>query len=252
MFIRQIKSAKTTSICVKCRNRIIRYLKGRNISKTCTSENAQKWPGPLSGYRILDMSRVLAGPYCTMILGDLGAEVIKIERPGSGDDTRLWGPPFKGSESVYFLTINRNKKSVAVDIKSERGQDIIRKLATKCDVLVENYIPGKLEQYGLGYQQLQNEAPQLIYCSISGYGQTGPYAKRAGYDVIVSGVAGLMYITGPKGGEPCKVGVAMTDLSTGLYAHGAIMAAILQRQKTGQGQHIDCDLFSTQVCALNL
>ncbi|XP_062595298.1 succinate--hydroxymethylglutarate CoA-transferase-like [Saccostrea cucullata] len=250
MFIRQIKSAKTTSICVKCRNRIIRYLKGRNISKTCTSENAQKWPGPLSGYRILDMSRVLAGPYCTMILGDLGAEVIKIERPGSGDDTRLWGPPFKGSESVYFLTINRNKKSVAVDIKSERGQDIIRKLATKCDVLVENYIPGKLEQYGLGYQQLQNEAPQLIYCSISGYGQTGPYAKRAGYDVIVSGVAGLMYITGPKGGEPCKVGVAMTDLSTGLYAHGAIMAAILQRQKTGQGQHIDCDLFSTQVASL--
>lgn len=182
-----------------------------------------------------------------MILGDLGAEVIKVERPGSGDDTRSWGPPFKGQEAVYFLTVNRNKKSVAVDIKTRKGQNIIRQLASKCDVLVENYIPGKLAQYNLGYDQLKTECPRLIYCSISGYGQTGPYAKRAGYDVIVSGVAGLMHITGPKDGEPCKVGVAMTDLSTGLYAHGAIMAAILQRQKSGQGQHIDCDLFSTQV-----
>ncbi|XP_048741961.2 succinate--hydroxymethylglutarate CoA-transferase-like [Ostrea edulis] len=243
--------ASSKFICVECRKWISLGVIRRTFSqKSDTSENVSKISGPLSGYRILDLSRVLAGPYCTMILGDLGAEVIKVERPGFGDDTRSWGPPFKGPEAVYFLTVNRNKKSVAVDIKSKKGQAIIRQLAGECDVLVENYIPGKLDEYNLGYQQLKTDAPRLIYCSISGYGQTGPYAKRAGYDVIVSGVAGLMHITGPKDGEPCKVGVAMTDLSTGLYAHGAIMAAILQRQTTGQGQHIDCDLFSTQVASL--
>ncbi|XP_022301356.2 succinyl-CoA:glutarate CoA-transferase-like [Crassostrea virginica] len=242
--------SRSNPFCAECRKRIQKWITHRRLSGTCNTKNSSSSTGPLSGYRVLDLSRVLAGPYCTMILGDLGAEVIKIERPGSGDDTRSWGPPFKGSEAVYFLTVNRNKKSVAVDIKTRKGQGIIKKLATKCDVLVENYIPGKLEQYNLGYHQLKSEAPHLVYCSISGYGQTGPYAKRAGYDVIVSGVAGLMHITGPREGEPCKVGVAMTDLSTGLYAHGAIMAAILQRQRTGQGQHIDCDLFSTQVASL--
>nr|XP_022301356.1 succinate--hydroxymethylglutarate CoA-transferase-like [Crassostrea virginica] len=241
---------RSNPFCAECRKRIQKWITHRRLSDTSNTKNSSSSTGPLSGYRVLDLSRVLAGPYCTMILGDLGAEVIKIERPGIGDDTRSWGPPFKGSEAVYFLTVNRNKKSVAVDIKTRKGQDIIKKLATKCDVLVENYIPGKLEQYNLGYHQLKSEAPHLVYCSISGYGQTGPYAKRAGYDVIVSGVAGLMHITGPREGEPCKVGVAMTDLSTGLYAHGAIMAAILQRQRTGQGQHIDCDLFSTQVASL--
>ncbi|KAK3108299.1 hypothetical protein FSP39_005177 [Pinctada imbricata] len=204
--------------------------------------------GILQGIRILDLSRVLAGPYCTMILGDMGAEIIKVEKPG--DDTRSWGPPFCGPESVYFLTVNRNKKSVTIDIRKREGQNLIKRLAQSCDALVENYIPGKLGSYGLGYDDIKKVAPSLVYCSISGYGQTGPYAKRAGYDVIVSGVAGLMHITGPKDGEPCKVGVAMTDLSTGLYAHGAILAAIINRQKTGQGQHIDCNLFSTQVASL--
>lgn len=248
MFCRPVTQTKV--ICVECRKHAVRWVANRRMSEKSDTNSTQRTNGPLSGYRVLDLSRVLAGPYCTMILGDLGAEIIKVERPGSGDDTRSWGPPFKGQEAVYFLTVNRNKKSIAVDIKTRKGQNIIRQLASKCDVLVENYIPGKLAQYNLGYDQLKTECPRLIYCSISGYGQTGPYAKRAGYDVIVSGVAGLMHITGPKDGEPCKVGVVMTDLSTGLYAHGAIMAAILQRQKSGQGQHIDCDLFSTQVASL--
>ncbi|XP_025096338.1 succinate--hydroxymethylglutarate CoA-transferase-like isoform X2 [Pomacea canaliculata] len=185
-----------------------------------------------------------------MILADMGAEVIKIEKPGEGDDTRSWGPPFCGTESAYFFSVNRNKKSVTVNIKQPEGAAIVKQLAHKCDILVENYLPGKLCSMGLGYSQLSRECPHLIYCSITGYGQTGPYAKRAGYDVIVSGVGGLMHITGPKDGEPCKVGVAMTDLSTGLYAHGAIMAAVLLRQKTGKGQHIDCSLLSTQVASL--
>ncbi|XP_052094956.1 succinate--hydroxymethylglutarate CoA-transferase-like [Mytilus californianus] len=220
----------------------------KNHCPYCTE--AQKCNLPLDGLKILDISRILAGPYCTMILGDLGAEIIKVEKPGAGDDTRSWGPPFCGKESVYFLTVNRNKKSIAIDIRTKDGQDLIQKLAKQCDVMVENYIPGKLDQYNLGYKHLNVIAPQLIYCSITGYGQTGPYSKRAGYDVIVSGVGGLMHITGPEDGDPCKVGVAMTDLSTGLYAHGAILAAVLQRQITGRGQHIDCNLFSTQVASL--
>lgn len=220
----------------------------KNHCPYCTE--AQKCNLPLDGLKILDISRILAGPYCTMILGDLGAEIIKVEKPGAGDDTRSWGPPFCGKESVYFLTVNRNKKSIAIDIRTKDGQDLIQKLAKQCDVMVENYIPGKLDQYNLSYKHLNVIAPQLIYCSITGYGQTGPYSKRAGYDVIVSGVGGLMHITGPEDGDPCKVGVAMTDLSTGLYAHGAILAAVLQRQITGRGQHIDCNLFSTQVASL--
>lgn len=206
--------------------------------------------GLLQGVRVLDLSRVLAGPYCTMILGDLGAEIIKVERPVVGDDTRSWGPPFCNSESAYFLSVNRNKKSITVNIKHPEGANIVRQLARVSDVLVENYLPGRLAVMGLGYEQLAAESPGLVYCSITGYGQMGPHASRAGYDVIVSGVGGLMHITGPKDGEPCKVGVAMTDLSTGLYAHGAIMAALLHRQRTGEGQHIDCSLLATQVASL--
>ncbi|XP_061095909.1 succinate--hydroxymethylglutarate CoA-transferase isoform X2 [Conger conger] len=201
---------------------------------------------PLEGIKILDVTRVLAGPFATMILGDLGAEVIKVERPGGGDDTRAWGPPFVGSESAYFLSVNRNKKSIAINMKDPRGVKLILELAEVCDVFVENYLPGKLAQMGLGYEDVRKVAPQLVYCSISGYGQTGPMSHKPGYDSIASAVSGMMHITGPEDGEPVRPGVAMTDLATGLYTHGAIMAALLQRQKSGRGLHIDCNLLSSQ------
>ena len=207
----------------------------------------------LSGVKVLDLSRVLAGPYCTQILGDLGADILKIERPKVGDDTRSWGPPFVGNTSTYFMSINRNKKSVCIDLKSSNGKEIIKQLAKQSDVLVENYLPGKLDEFGLGYEDLKIINPQLIYCSITGYGITGPYATRPGYDVIASSVGGLIHVTGPEDGAPCKTGVALTDLATGLYAHGAIMAALFQRQKTGVGQRISANLLSTQVsCLVNL
>ncbi|XP_045900860.1 succinate--hydroxymethylglutarate CoA-transferase isoform X6 [Micropterus dolomieu] len=215
---------------------------GRWLSHTQTGGNLR----PLDGVRVLDMTRVLAGPFASMILGDLGAEVIKVERPGAGDDTRAWAPPFVGTESAYFLSINRNKKSISVDLKHPRGAHIIQELAGVCDVLVENYLPGKLQQMGLGYEQLSRVNPQLIYCSISGYGQTGPQSQSPGYDSIASAVSGMMHITGPEDGEPVRPGVAMTDLATGLYAHGAVMAALLQRHKSGRGVHIDCNLLSSQ------
>ncbi|XP_049912615.1 succinate--hydroxymethylglutarate CoA-transferase isoform X4 [Epinephelus moara] len=220
---------------------------GRRLSDTQTGGNLR----PLEGVTVLDLTRVLAGPFATMILGDLGAEVIKVERPGAGDDTRAWGPPFVGAESTYFLSVNRNKKSISVDLKHPRGAAVIQELAGVCDVLVENYLPGKLHQMGLGYEQLSRVNPQLIYCSISGYGQTGPRSQSPGYDSIASAVSGMMHITGPEDGEPVRPGVAMTDLATGLYAHGAIMAALLQRQKTGRGVHIDCNLLSSQVSCLS-
>ncbi|MED6239615.1 hypothetical protein ATANTOWER_008679, partial [Ataeniobius toweri] len=220
-------------------------------SRRWRSDTHTGTPRPLEGVRVLDLTRVLAGPFATMILGDLGAEVIKVERPGGGDDTRAWGPPFVSSESVYFLSINRNKKSIAVDLKHLRGAEIIQQLAGVCDVLVENFLPGKLPQMGLGYAELSRVNPRLIYCSISGYGQTGPQAQSPGYDSIASGVSGMMHITGPEDGEPVRPGVAMTDLATGLYAHGAIMAALLQRLKTGRGVHIDCNLLSSQVSCLS-
>uniref|UniRef100_A0A9J8DD10 Succinyl-CoA:glutarate-CoA transferase n=1 Tax=Cyprinus carpio carpio TaxID=630221 RepID=A0A9J8DD10_CYPCA len=201
---------------------------------------------PLDGVKVLDLTRVLAGPFATMILGDLGAEVIKVERPGSGDDTRAWGPPFVGEESAYFLSVNRNKKSIAVDLKDPEGTKLVTKLAKVCDVLVENYLPGKLNEMGLGYEELSKVAPQLIYCSITGYGQTGPESHKPGYDSIASAVSGMMHITGPEDGDPVRPGVAMTDLATGLYTQGAVMAALLQRQKTGRGLHIDCNLLSSQ------
>ncbi|XP_040288615.1 succinate--hydroxymethylglutarate CoA-transferase isoform X1 [Bufo bufo] len=205
---------------------------------------------PLDGVKVLDLTRVLAGPFATMILGDLGAEVIKVEKPGSGDDTRAWGPPFVGSESAYFLSVNRNKKSIAVNMKDPKGTKIIKQLAQACDVLIENYIPGKLAEMGLGYEDLMKTDPHIIYCSITGYGQTGPLFKRAGYDAVACAMSGLMHITGPEDGDPVRPGVAMTDLATGLFAHGAIMAGLLQRAKTGKGMHIDCNLLSSQVACL--
>ncbi|KAG0271098.1 hypothetical protein BGZ95_001150 [Linnemannia exigua] len=214
---------------------------------------------PLDGIRILDLTRVLAGPYCTQILGDLGAEVIKVENPKGGDDTRAWGPPFAGNqhdpadrgESAYFLSVNRNKKSITVNFQTKEGQAIIHDLVKRCDILVENYVPGKLQKYGLGYEQVKELNPKLIYASITGYGQTGPYATRPGYDCIIEAEAGLMHITGESTGPPVIVGVAVIDLTTGLYAHGAIMAALLARAKTGRGQHIDCSLLDSQLATLS-
>ncbi|KAI8063180.1 CoA-transferase family III domain-containing protein [Gongronella butleri] len=216
-------------------------------------------PAPLTGVRVLDLTRVLAGPYCTMMLGDLGADVIKIEHPKGGDDTRAWGPPFADNldpedtahgESAYFLCVNRNKKSVTVNMKAEGGRKLLHDLVRQADVLVENYLPGKLASMGMGYEELSKINPRLVYASITGYGQDGPYADRPGYDVIIEAEAGLMHITGEPNGQPVKVGVAITDLTTGLYAKGAILAALLQRGITGQGQHIDCSLLESQVASL--
>ncbi|XP_042187805.1 succinate--hydroxymethylglutarate CoA-transferase isoform X3 [Callorhinchus milii] len=205
---------------------------------------------PLEGIKVLDLTRVLAGPFATMILGDLGAEVIKVEKKGSGDDTRAWGPPFVETESVYFLSVNRNKKSISVNLKDPKGAHIIKDLASVCDVLIENYTPGKLGEMGLGYEDIHKIAPHIVYCSISGYGQTGPMSQRPGYDSIACAMSGLMHITGSQDGDPVRPGVAMTDLATGLYAHGAIMAGLLQKEKTGKGLHIDCNLLSSQVACL--
>ena len=205
---------------------------------------------PLGDIRVLDLSRILAGPYCTMILGDLGAEVIKVERPETGDDTRAWGPPFAGGESAYYLCCNRNKKSITIDLKNPRGSGLVKELAKVSDVLIENFTPGLMKGFGLDYETLREHNPRLIYCSISAYGQDGPYRDRPGYDMVLSAVGGLMWITGPEGGEPCKVGVAITDVLTGVYASGAIMAAMIQRGRSGRGQHIDCSLLDVQVAGL--
>ncbi|KAL8847426.1 MAG: hypothetical protein Q9221_007536 [Calogaya cf. arnoldii] len=215
---------------------------------------------PLAGIRVLDMTRVLAGPYCTQILGDLGAEIIKIEHPTRGDDTRAWGPPFakpiRGNntespgESAYFLSVNRNKKSIGLSFASPSGQSILHSLAKTSDVLVENYLPSTLSKYSLDYPSIAAINPALIYTSITGYGQTGPYRNRAGYDVMVEAEMGLMHITGSRDGPPVKVGVAVTDLTTGLYASNSIMAALLARAKTGKGQHLDVALSDCQVATL--
>ncbi|KAJ5172185.1 hypothetical protein N7492_004778 [Penicillium capsulatum] len=215
---------------------------------------------PLSGIRVLDMTRVLAGPYCTQILGDLGADVIKVEHPVRGDDTRAWGPPYAKyedaskegpGESAYYLAVNRNKKSLGLSFQHKSGVEILHKLAKECDVLVENYLPGGLKKYGMDYETLREINPKLIYASITGYGQTGPYSKRAGYDVMVEAEMGLMHITGARDGAPVKVGVAVTDLTTGLYTSNAIMAALLARARTGKGQHIDACLSDCQVATLS-
>nr|XP_039265873.1 succinate--hydroxymethylglutarate CoA-transferase-like [Styela clava] len=210
----------------------------------------EKTSSLLSGIRVIDLSRVLAGPFMTMVLGDMGADVIKIEKPIDGDDTRSWGPPFCGNESAYFLSVNRNKRSVVVDLKRKEGVKIITDLVKDSDVFVENYVPGKMDKFGLGYDKLKKINPGLVYCSISGFGPEGPYAHRPGYDVIAASYGGLNYITGPEDGEPCKSGVAMTDLCTGLYGQGAILAALMKKRETGLGQKIDCDLLSSQIATL--
>ena len=217
--------------------------------------------GALSHLRVLDLSRVLAGPWAGQILADLGAEVIKVERPGNGDDTRAWGPPFlkdaygeSTGEAAYYLSANRNKQSVTIDFTKPEGQRLVRDLAAKSDILIENFKVGGLEAYGLDYASLKALNPDLIYCSITGFGQTGPYAKRAGYDFMVQGLGGLMSLTGrPEGDEgagPVKVGVALTDILTGLYSTVAILAALAHRQHDGGGQHIDMALLDVQVACL--
>lgn len=215
----------------------------------------------LAGVRVLDLSRVLAGPWCTQTMADLGADVIKVERPGSGDDTRGWGPPFlkdaEGAETAqaaYFLGANRNKRSITIDIAKREGQDLIRRLAASCDVLVENFKVGDMARYGLDAASMRALYPRLIYCSITGFGQTGPYRQRAGYDYAVQGLGGLMSVTGERddlpGGGPQKVGVAVSDLFTGLYATVAILGALRHRDLTGVGQAIDMALLDTQVAML--
>ena len=216
--------------------------------------------GALSHLNVLDLSRILAGPWAGQLLADLGAETYKVERPGVGDDTRAWGPPFvrdaegEALDAAYFLCANRNKKSLAIDFTRPEGQALIRSLAAKCDVLIENFKVGGLAGYGLDYESLREVNPKLIYCSITGFGQTGPYAARPGYDFLIQGMGGLMSITGPAAGEPGagpqKVGVAVTDVMTGLYATVGILAALAHRERTGEGQHIDVALLDVQVAAL--
>jgi len=217
--------------------------------------------GALSHIRVLDLSRVLAGPWCAQNLADLGAEVIKVERPKSGDDTRHWGPPFAKdplgkdtSESAYYISINRNKKSITLDISTPEGQEIVRGLVEQSDVVIENYKVGQLAKYGLDYESLRAIKPNLIYCSITGFGQTGPYQHRAGYDFILQGMGGFMSITGEAdhlpGGGPQKAGVAIVDLFTGMYASSAILAAVIHRDRSGEGQYIDMALLDTQVAML--
>ncbi|MGB5049487.1 MAG: CoA transferase, partial [Caldilineaceae bacterium] len=206
----------------------------------------------LADLMVLDLSRVLAGPYGTMVLGDFGAEVIKVEQPDRGDDTRHWGPPFSPhGQSAYFLSVNRNKRSITLNLKSEEGRAILRDLAAQADVLIENFKVGGMERLGLGYERLRADNPGLIYCSITGYGQTGPYKDRPGYDTVIQAQSGLMSITGPTGngedGDPFKVGVAIVDVTAGLFAVIGILSALHHRQTTGQGQHIDIALFDAQL-----
>ncbi len=212
---------------------------------------------PLDGIRILDITRALAGPYCTMMLGDLGADVIKVERPGVGDETRGWGPPFVGEpygnypgESAYFIAANRNKRSITVNIQSREGQGLLRKLAGVSDVLVENYRTGDLDKLGLGYAEMHALHPRLIYCSVSGYGRTGPFADRAGYDAVLQAEGGMMSITGPIEGPQSRVGIPIIDITSGMFASTAILAALRARDITGEGQLVDISLFDSHLALL--
>lgn len=218
---------------------------------------ATKPIGPLSGLRILDLSRILAGPTATQLLGDFGADVIKVERPGAGDDTRGWGPPFvtgkdgaPTGESAYYLCANRNKRSIGIDISTPEGADTVRALLAHCDVLIENFKPGGLARYGLAYDDLKDAFPSLIYCSISGFGQTGPHSKKPGYDLLAQAYGGIMSLTGEPDGEPMKVGVGIADVMTGMYASNAILAALRHKDRTDEGQYIDIALVDCQIAWL--
>lgn len=214
--------------------------------------------GPLSGICVLDLSRILAGPSATQILGDLGAEIIKVERPNIGDDTRKWGPPFltnkegqASTESSYYLSTNRNKKSITIDFRQEEGQKLIHQLIAKADILVENYKTGGLAKYGLDYPSLKEQYPHLIYASLTGFGQTGPLSKQAGYDFLIQAMGGIMSLTGEPDGMPMKTGVAISDLMAGMYLNTAVLAALHHKNKTGHGQHIDLSLYDSQIAWLS-
>jgi crotonobetainyl-CoA:carnitine CoA-transferase CaiB-like acyl-CoA transferase len=202
---------------------------------------------PLAGVRVLDLSRALAGPFCTMMLADLGADVVKVEPPGRGDETRDWGPPFVNGESAYFMSVNRNKRSIVIDLKSKDGVAVLKRLAKRADVLVENFRPGTMEKLGVGYGTLRKLNPRLVYCSISGFGQTGPYKDRAGYDLVIFAESGQMSITGEEGRPPVKAGVAVSDIGAGMYGAFAVSSALLGRSRTGRGEFIDVSLFEGQI-----
>ena len=213
--------------------------------------------GPLEGIRIMDLTRILAGPTCTQLLGDLGADIIKVEKPVDGDDTRSWGPPYLQDkdgkdtrESAYYMASNRNKRSIAIDISNPEGVALIKSMLSKCDAICHNFKVGGLEKYGLGYDEIHAEFPHLVYLHISGFGRTGPYAKRAGYDMLAQGVGGIMSLTGPTDGDPHKVGVGIADVMCGMYATSALLAALRHRDRTGQGQLIDLALLDTQIAWL--
>jgi crotonobetainyl-CoA:carnitine CoA-transferase CaiB-like acyl-CoA transferase len=205
---------------------------------------------PLDGVRVLDLSRALAGPYCSQMLGDMGADVLKVEQPGVGDNARGWGPPFQGGESSYFLSVNRNKRSIALNLRDQRGAEALRLLVARSDVLLENFVPGTLDRLGFSYAACRAIKPDLIYCSISGFGQIGPERERAAYDQIAQGLGGIMSVTGDPGGVPTRVGIALADIAAGMFAAYAIMIALFHRQRTGEGQMIDTSLLDGQLAML--
>ena len=221
----------------------------RGIDRKLADEGGREMKA-LEGIRVLDLTRALAGPFCTLMLGDYGAEVIKIEMPGSGDDTRHWGPPFIGEESAYFLSINRNKRSLTLNFKEPKAREVFLKLVEGADVVVENFTPGVMSRFGLDYDAVKATNPKIIYCSISGFGQDGPYRDRPAYDQIMQGISGVMSITGEPDGEPQKVGIAITDIGAGMWSAFAIMAAVYHRDQEGEGQHIDISMMDAQVAWL--
>lgn len=234
-----------------------RPLDATDPSADRTADPTPGWPpspareGPLAGLRVLDLSRILAGPFATMLLADLGADVIKIERPDGGDETRRWGPPFtEDGTATYYLSANRNKRSVTADLRDPEVAAVVRRLAGAADVIVDNFLPGRLARFGLDHVTLARSRPDLITCTVSGFGSDGPEAGRPGFDFLIQAMGGMMAITGPEGGEPTKVGVAIADLATGLYANSAILAALHQRAVTGNGAHLEISLFDSQVSLL--
>jgi len=205
---------------------------------------------PLAGIRVVDLTRVMTGPYCTMMLGDLGADVVKVELPGRGDDTRAWGPPFAGGEAVYFLSVNRNKRSLALDLKAEAGKAVLWRLIEGADVLVENFSPGTIERLGFGAEAVRARRPSIVYASITGFGRSGPDHDRTAYDLIVQGVSGMMSITGPVGGPPTRLGVPIADIGAGMFAAFAILGALFWRERTGEGQVVDTSMLGGQIALL--